>query len=430
MTVKSSVVSTRDTALDRHQDRQQDRHTDSDTDHDVYGYGPQFLMIPGPAPVSDRVRHAMQRQSVDFSSTQFIDYANGVFESLKPIFQTQSEVFLYAANGHGAWEAALANTLNPGDVILMPETGLFSEAWRQMANGLGIQCETVANDWRHGVDASRVQQVLAADTEHRIKAVLLVHTDTSCSVTSDIPAVRRAIDAARHPALLMVDAIASLCTTPFQMDDWRIDVAVTASQKALSVPPGLAIMAVSRKALEVSERSRTRQYYWSWSERLKGEHYKRFCGTAPEQLVFALGEALALINAETLAGCIARHQRLAAMVQAAVGKWSEAGFLEFNALLPHERATSVTTIRVPEAFDAERIRTVARQQYNVVIGGGLGNLRGKIIRIGHMGFINTPYVFGALGALEQVFRQLQVPVGSGALEAALSAATEFGRDAE
>jgi alanine-glyoxylate transaminase/serine-glyoxylate transaminase/serine-pyruvate transaminase len=170
----------------------------------------------------------------------------------------------------------------------------------------------------------------------------------------------------------------------------------------------------------VSERSATNQYYWSWTERLKGEHYKRFCGTAPEQLVFALGEALALIREETLQGCIERHTRLATMVRAAVSVWSEAKFFEFNALIANERANSVTTIRVPEDFDAERIRNAARQQHNLIIGGGLGNLRGKIIRIGHMGFINTPYVLGALGALEQVFRDLEIPIGRGALEAALA----------
>ncbi len=383
------------------------------------GFGPQFLMIPGPAPVSDRVRSAMQRQSIDFSGNEFIDFANDVFERLKPVFGTRGEVFLYAANGHGAWEAALANTLNAGDSVLLPETGIFSEAWREMAHALRVETQNIPSDWRHAVAADQVERVLRADTQHKLKAVLIVHTDTAASVTTDLQAIRKAIDNANHPALLMADTIASLCTSPFEMDAWGIDVAIAASQKALMMPPGLALVAAGEKALAAAKQCTQPHYYWNWAQRLDGEHYKRFCGTAPEQLVFALGESLDMLHEEGLSEAIARHQQLADMVRAAVTVWSEAGFLEFNAINPLERANGVTSVRTPAGYDAEAIREAARRQHNVVIGGGFHSLRGKLFRIGHMGFLNAPYVLGALAAIEAALRSLNVPVGKGALDAAL-----------
>jgi len=376
------------------------------------GFGPESLLIPGPTPVPDRVRRMLSRQSIDFTSAEFIETSDKLFESLKPLFGTDCQVFLYPSNGHGAWEAALVNTVNRGDTVLLPETGLFSEAWREMGEALSINCETLASDWRNGIDANLVEQRLRADHEKRVKAILVVHTDTASSITSDIVAISQAIKATSHPALLMVDTIASLCTTPFNMEEMGVDVAVSASQKALMAPPGLSLVAVNERALQLSGSVDMPRHYWCWQERIKGEHYKRFCGTAPEQLVFALDEAVTMINEEGLSNTIKRHRCLAEMVRATVNRWCEPGFLEFNAVNPTERANSVTTVRTPDGFDSETIRNHLRQNYNVVIGGGLGELRGSIFRIGHMGFVNVPYVGGALMAVDQTLRELDIPVGA------------------
>lgn len=382
------------------------------------GAGPQFLMIPGPSPIADRVRVAMSRASIDFSSAEFVATANSLFDDLKPVFRTADNVFLYGANGHGAWEAALSNCIGSGDVVLLPETGLFSEAWRQMAKQLGGDVKKIASDWRRGVEPAEVERVLREDAKGEIKAVLVVHTDTAAGVTSDIKGIRDAMDRVGHKALLMVDTIASLCTTEFEMSAWGVDVAIAASQKALGAPPGLSICAVSDKALNYAQAARLPSFYWSWGERMKTEHYKRFCGTAPEQLVFALEESINMINEEGLDRVINRHANLADMVRAAVAVWCEGGALEFNAINEDQRANSVTTIRTPADFDAESIRDLLRTRHNVVIGGGLGELRGSIIRIGHMGHINAPYVLGALGAIDAVLKELNLPVGSNAMNAA------------
>ncbi len=384
--------------------------------------GPDFLMIPGPTSLPDAVRTAMASPAQDFSGESFRRISTATFEGLRPLFRTAGEIFLYAANGHGAWEAALANTLQPGDRVLVPESGLFSFVWREMAEALGLEATVVETDWRHAVAAERIEAILRDDKAGRIRAVLLVHTDTAASVTVDVRAVRAAIDGANHPALLMVDAIASLGTTAFEMDAWGVDVTVAAAQKALMVPPGLSIVAAGARALE---RSRRGQHlpgsYWMWQARLGQELYQRFCGTAPIQHVAALRAALDLIEEAGLESLIAQHQRLATMVRAAVERWSDAGFMEFNALLPAERASSVTSIRVPAGFDAERIRDHARRRYRLTIGGGLGPLKGQLFRIGHMGFLNEAYVLGALGVLEATFRDLALPIGDGALEAAVAA---------
>ncbi|SMF18613.1 alanine-glyoxylate transaminase / serine-glyoxylate transaminase / serine-pyruvate transaminase [Tistlia consotensis] len=386
--------------------------------------GPEFLMIPGPTSLPDRVRTAMSSPAMDFSGEAFAALAERAFRGLKPIFRTEGEIFLYAANGHGAWEAALANCLQPGETVLVPETGLFARVWRQMAADLGLETQAVETDWRHAVAPERIEAILRDDTAGRIKAVMVVHTDTAASVCSDLRGVRAAIDAAGHPALLMVDAIASLCTTDFAMDDWGIDVTVAAAQKALMVPPGLSIVAAGPKALERCQAGRHLPgSYWMWQARLGKLLYQRFCGTAPIQHVAALGEALAMIEEPGLPAVIEQHRRLAAMVQAAVERWGSTGFLEFNALVPAERAASVTSVRVPGDFDAERIRDHARLRYGLTIGGGLGPLKGQIFRIGHMGFLNEAYVLGALGVLQATFRDLGLPVGDGALEAAIAATT-------
>lgn len=389
--------------------------------------GFQFLLSPGPTPVPDRILNAMHRQSVDFSGPEFISLCDAVFEDVKAIFQTKGIVHLYGANGHGAWEAALSNILSPGDTVLIPEVGVFSEAWRAMAQALGLVCETVPNSWRKAIDANGIEAVLRADKAHKIKAVLFVHVDTATSLKSDVLAARKAIDAAGHPALFCVDTIASLGTTAFPMDAWGVDVTVAASQKGLMMPAGLALVAANEKAMAVGKSVQTPRRYWDWQERIAGEHYQRFCGTAPEHHIFGLREALNMIAEETLDGVIARHARLAACVRAAVSVWCQAGGLQFNAQNPADRADSVTAILTPEGIDAEEIRATGRQM-NLHIGSAIGPFRGKGFRIGHMGNINEPMILGALAGIETVLRRHGVPLGQGAMDAAIASLNSSAAD--
>jgi len=383
--------------------------------------GPEHLVIPGPTPVPDRVRRALDRQSCDYLAPDFLQAAETVFADLKRVFRTEGQVFVYASNGHGGWEAALVNTLSPGDRVLVPETGAFSESWREMAGNLGLAADKVPGDWRHAVDPDAVAAALAADEARSVKAVLLVQVDTAASVLTDVAAVRRAMDAVGHPALLMVDTIASLATTEFRMDDWGVDVTVSSSQKGLMTPPGLGIVAAGPKALAASEQARLPRHFWSWRERQRPEPYRRHGGTAPMQLIFALRAALDMLFEEGLDAAIARHARLAGAVRRAVEVWGEAGALSFNALLPHQRADSVTTVRLPEGFDGEAIRNEGRRLYNLTLGGGPGPLRGQVFRIGHMGHINETSILGALATTELILRGLGLPLGRGAVDAAIEA---------
>ena len=333
--------------------------------------GVEFLNVPGPTSIPRRVLNAMNRPAMDFSSPDFVDLSLSVFEDLKPVFRTEGDVFIYAANGHGAWEAALVNCLSPGDTILMPETGAFSESWRSMADALGLRVQKIPSDWRRGIDATAVEDMLRRDTDRAIAAVLMVHTDTATSITSDIRAVRAALDAAGHPALFMVDAIASLGTVAMEMDAWGVDVTVAASQKGLMSPPGVALVAAGEKADAAHKKAKLATPYWSWSDRRKAEHYRKYCGTAPEHIIFGLREALNMLAEETLEGAFARHARLADAVRLCVARWCEGGALQFNAVNPGERSNAVTTILLPPGTDTETVRAMCRDHYRVAVGGGL-----------------------------------------------------------
>jgi len=382
--------------------------------------GRNFLMTPGPSNVPDRVLAAMHRPAVDLVDSDFMAVTDSCFADLARVFRTDSRVFMYASNGHGAWEAALVNLIGEGDLVLVPFTGVFSAAWGALARDLGAEVEEVAGDWRHAFDPGRIEERLRADRDHRIKAVLAVHTDTATSVTSDIAAVRRALDACHHPALLVADVVASLGTVDFRMDDWGVDVAVAGSQKGLMTPPGLAFTAVSPRALERSRAVGTRRGYWDWQRRVDSEEfYMKFFGTPPEHLVWALREALDMLFEEGLETAFARHRRLADAVHAAVGVWGETGALELNAVDPAERAASVTTIRVAKGIDANRLRNLAREELDVSLGYGLGRLDGRAFRIGHMGWINEPMVLGALGGVEMAMQACGVPYCKGGVTAAV-----------
>lgn len=381
--------------------------------------GREFLNVPGPTNIPGRILNAMNRPAVDFSGPEFVDIAVSCFRDLKWLFRTEGDVFIYAANGHAAWEAAMVNTLSEGDAILVPETGHFSNGWAETAESFGLTVKTVASDWRRAIDPAAVEAALRADKEHAIKAILMVHTDTATGVTSDIPALRAAIDAAGHPALFMVDAIASLATTELAMDDWGVDVVVSASQKGLMCPPGVALVAAGPKAMAAHATSTLPRRYWDWTGRTAKEHYRKFCGTAPEHTIFALREALNMLQEETLEGAIRRHARLSEAVRLCVGKWCEGGALQFNAVNPNERSDSVTTILLPGNVSTDMMRAMCRDNFSVAVGGGLGKLIGKAFRIGHMGDMNEPMILGCLGAVEAALKRLDVPIGAGGMQAAI-----------
>lgn len=381
--------------------------------------GRNFLLTPGPTNLPERVIRAMSRNSVDISSPEFIEFTRSCLSNLKPVFKTQGPVFIYTANGHGAWEAALLNTLKTGDQVLVPGTGHFAENWADLAETLGLRPEVTATDWRHAVDPNQVEEKLRADREHKIKAVLLIHTDTATGLTSDVRAIREAMDNSGHPALLMVDAVASLGTTEFAMDDWRIDVAVGASQKGLMAPPGLSFTAVSEKALQHNRNTSVPSTYWSWQRRLQEEWYRWFCGTAPEHLLFGLHEAIEMLLEEGIEQSCTRHHRLATAVRSAVQVWGDAGVIGLNALQIEQAADSVTTIRLADGYDATQVKAAAHEHFNVSLGGGLSKLHGKAFRIGHMGDINEATILGALASIEAVFQLSDIPYTRGGVSAAV-----------
>ena len=371
--------------------------------------GREFLHAPGPTHIPDRVLAAMHRQSLDLVDERLKTIARTCFADLAEVFGTRGRVFIYAANGHGGWEAALANLCVPGDAVLIPEVGHFSNSWADHARAMGLETVVIAGDWRHAIDPGQIEERLRADTERRIRAVLAVQVDTGTGVASDIQAVRAAIDAAGHPALLVADTIASLAAMPFEMDAWGVDVAIAASQKALMCPPGLTILAANERAIRHAAALPRRHRYWDWATRLVEENYRSFCGTMPEHLIFALRAALDMIREEGLPAIFARHRRLSGAVHRAVEVWGEAGALSFNAAVPEQRSVSVTAIRVAAGIDADRLRTHTRETLGVSVAGGLGQLAGHAFRIGHLGDLNEPMVLGCLGALEVAFLQLGVP---------------------
>ena len=381
--------------------------------------GHEFLHSPGPTHIPDRVLRAMHRQPLDLVDGRLKAIAKSCFDDLRDVFRTSGKVFIYAANGHGGWEAALANICVPGDMVLVPEIGHFSASWADHARALGLETEVIPGDWRQAVDPQRITERLREDRAGRIKAVLAVQVDTGTAVASDIAAIRAAIDAAGHPALLVADTIASLAAMPFEMDGWGVDVAIAASQKALMCPPGLAIVAANERALAACAALPRRHRYWDWAPRVGDEYYTLFCGTMPEHLMFGLREALDMIKEEGLPAICRRHRRLAGAVHAAVEVWSEAGALSFNATVPAQRAVSVTAIRTAEGIDAAAIRTHARESLGVSVAGGLGALSGKAFRIGHLGDLNEPMVLGCLAALEVALIKLGVPHGRNGVRAAV-----------
>jgi alanine-glyoxylate transaminase/serine-glyoxylate transaminase/serine-pyruvate transaminase len=381
--------------------------------------GREFLSIPGPTNVPDEVLQAMHRPAVDIYSGGMLGLGDSVHEDLKKIFGTRERVYIYAANGHGGWEAAFTNVLSKGDKVLVLESGRFAIGWGEMASMLGCEVEVLPGSMRRAVDPAKVEARLRADTGHAIKAIMVVQIDTASSCVNDIPAIRRAIDAAGHPALLMVDAVASLGCMPFEMDAWGIDVGMAGSQKGLMTPPGLAFVAASPKAKEVHQSAGLRTMYWDWTFRDGPISYQKYCGTPPEHLLFALRKAMDLLFAEGQPNAFRRHALLAEATRRAVGKWAEGQVLAFNITEPAERSPSVTNVLV-QGQSPQPILDYCRDKCGVVLGVGLGELSGKAFRIAHMGHTNAPMVLGTLGAIEMALKALGIPHGAGGVDAAVS----------
>ncbi len=381
--------------------------------------GRLFIQTPGPTNIPERVLQAVARSGIDFASPRFRELAAGCLHDLKSIFKTEGEVFAFAANGHGAWEAALQNLFTPGDAVLAPTTGRFSAVWAEMGRKLGLEVIETRTDWRSGIDIDLAAEILGRDRDHRIKGILAVHTETATGVRNDLPALRAVLDQLDHPALLVADTIASLAIEEFAMDDWGIDAALAASQKGLMMPVGMSFLALGPRALERTRSAQLPRAYWDVQFRLGDEVYRWFYGTPPEQLVFGLREALDMIAEEGLDQAISRHRRLADAVRAAVTAWGRGGALEINAINPHERANAVTGVRVSEPIDPEAIRSITRAEFNVALGGGLAELTGKVFRIGHLGDLNEAMIIGTLGAVELSLKRSGAAFGEGGVAAAI-----------
>jgi alanine-glyoxylate transaminase/serine-glyoxylate transaminase/serine-pyruvate transaminase len=380
--------------------------------------GREFLSIPGPTNVPDAVLAAMQRPAIDIYSGEMIAITDSCHEDLRVLFNTAGKVYIYAANGHGGWEAAISNVLSRGDKVLALESGRFATGWGEMAKMMGAEVEVLKGDWRRAVDPAAVAERLARDVGHTIKAVLLVQIDTASGVVNDVPAIRKAMTSVRHPALLMVDTVASLGCMPFEMDAWGVDVAMAGSQKGLMTPPGLAFVAANDRARAMHKRAGLRTLYWDWTFREGAIHYQKYCGTPPEHLMFALRKALDLLREEGLANAIRRHALLAEATRCAVGKWAEGQVLAFNIANPAERANSITNILI-KGRDPQPLLNYTRNKCGVVLGVGLGELEGKAFRIAHMGHTNAPMVLGTLGAVEMGLKALAIPHGTGGAQAAV-----------
>ena len=388
------------------------------------GTGRHFLNIPGPSPVPDRILRAMGQQVIDHRGPDFARLGRDVLEGCKAVFQTRGDVVIYPSSGTGAWEAAIVNTLSPGDRVLMFETGHFATLWRQMAARWGIEVEFVPGDWRRGVDPAIVEAKLAEDRARAIKAVMVVHNETSTGVTSRIAEVRQAIDRAHHPALLLVDTISGLGSADFRHDEWGVDVAVSCSQKGLMLPPGLGFTAISERALAASRTNRLPRSYWNWEEMLKPNANGYFPYTPATNLLYGLREAIAMMLDEGLPAVFARHQRLAAATRAAVEAWG----LEILCQEASEYSPVLTAVVMPEGHDADAFRKVVLDRYDMSLGAGLSKLAGRVFRIGHLGECTDLTLIGALSGVEMGLDAAGVPYDRGGVLAAM-ASLRAGRNA-
>ena len=381
-----------------------------------HAVGRHFLQIPGPTNVPDRVLRAMDYPTIDHRGPQFAAIGKKCLDGMKTIFKTRSHVVIYPASGTGAWEAALVNVLQEGDLVLMVETGHFATLWHKMATKLGLETEFLATDWRRGVDPQAVEDRLRADTGGKIKAVCVVHNETSTGSTSAIAAVRAAIDAVGHDALYLVDTISSLASIDFRHDEWGVDVTVSGSQKGLMLPPGLSFNAVSEKALSVSQASGMRRSYWDWSEQIAANADGAFPYTPATNLLYGLAEAIDMLHEEGLDAVFARHDRHAAATRRAVQAWG----LEVLCQEPQDFSSSLTAVLLPDGHDADAFRAGVLKKFNMSLGNGLSKLAGKVFRIGHLGDFNDLMLLGTLSGVEMGLSLADIPHQKGGVDAAMS----------
>jgi alanine-glyoxylate transaminase/serine-glyoxylate transaminase/serine-pyruvate transaminase len=377
--------------------------------------GRHFLQIPGPSNVPDRVLRAIAQPTIDHRGPEFAQLTLGILDKLKSVFNTESPILIYPASGTGGWESSLLNTLCPGDKVLAFETGHFATLWKNVAVKLGLEVIWVEGDWRQGIDADVVEQHLLDDQSHEIKAVLAVHTETSSGATSDIAKIRKAIDAAKHPALYMVDAVSSLACTELRHDDWGIDVTISASQKGLMLPPGLCFNSVSEKALAASKTSRFPHSYWSWDSMLELNKKGYFPYTPSTNILYGLDEALCMLHDEGMTNVFARHLRLARATQLALAGWG----LENLCANSEEYSNSTTAVLMPEGHDADVLRNIILERFNMSLGMGLGKVKGTVFRIGHIGDFNELMLAGTLSGVEMGLNIAGVPHKKSGVNAAL-----------
>jgi alanine-glyoxylate transaminase/serine-glyoxylate transaminase/serine-pyruvate transaminase len=380
--------------------------------------GREFLAIPGPTTVPDEVLRAMHRPAIDLYAGPLLALTDSLHRDIARVFQTEGRAYIYIANGHGAWEAALTNVLSKGDKILVLESGRFAVGWGVTAQRMGVEVEILKGDIRRAVHPSEVEARLRADKGGSIKAILVAQIDTASGVVNDIAAIGEARRAAGHDALLMVDAVASLGCMPFEMDKWGVDVAMAGSQKGLMTPPGLGFVAANARAKAVHKRAGLRTPYWDWTARDGELHYLKYAGTPPEHLLFGLRKALDMIAAEGLENVFRRHLLLAEAVRRAVAAWAKRGVLDFNVERPAERCDTVTTVTMG-GRDPRPLLAYCKEKCGVVVGMGLGANFGDTFRIAHMGHVNAPMILGTIGVVETGLKALKIPHGKGGVEAAI-----------
>jgi len=378
--------------------------------------GRHFLQIPGPTNVPDRILRAIDNPTIDHRGPEFGALGRKVLSGLKGIFKTQHPVIIFPASGTGAWEAAIVNTLSPGDKVLMFETGHFATLWRKIAERMGLVVEFVPGDWRHGVDPAVVEEKLLADKSHAVKAVMVVHNETSTGCTTRVGEVRKAMDRAKHPALLMVDTISGLGSLDYRHDEWGVDVTVAGSQKGLMLPPGLSFNAVSPKALAASKTAKMPRAFWNWDEMLASNATGYFPYTPATNLLYGLSEAIDMLNEEGLDNVFARHDRHAEATRRAARAWG----LEILCLEPKEYSSALTALLMPEGHDADRFRKLTLEAFDMSLGAGLAKVAGKVFRIGHLGSFNDLTLMGTLAGVEMGLELAGVPHRKGGVAAAMA----------
>ncbi|MFN5133551.1 MAG: pyridoxal-phosphate-dependent aminotransferase family protein [Candidatus Fonsibacter sp.] len=377
--------------------------------------GKHFLQIPGPTNIPDRVLRAMSYPTIDHRGPDFAEIAKRVLDRIKRIFKTTQPVVMYPASGTGAWEAAIVNTLNPGDKILMFETGQFSYLWAEQAKKFSLVVDFVPGDWRHGADPKIVEQKLSEDKGHKIKALLVLHNETATGIVSNIGKIRKAMDSAKHPALLLVDTISSLASIDYRHDEWKVDVTIAGSQKGLLLPPGLSFNAISQKALDAYSKSTMQKAYWDWKPMLENNKNGFFPYTPSTNLIFGLDEALNILMEEGLENIFKRHSRLAEATRIAVKAWG----LEILAKNPEEYSNTITAVLLPEGYDADNLRKMILDDFNMSLGMGLNKIKGKVFRIGHLGDFNDLMLAGVLAGVEMGLKKNKIPYKSGGLMSAI-----------